>query len=386
MKRAFKKPKKVNKGAPSGFIISLLFHVAAFAVAGIFVVFTVMKPKPPIFEAPVVQERPKMNLKKPIVKIKRSSTPKPASRIVAKIKLAKMPEISIPDLTGSGNGLLGGLGGVGGDGLSGMGGYSAPSVLGLTMSDGRDLVGTFYDFKRNRTGRVVGWENTQGKKESWLRAGTKFMESGCNPQIFSKYYQSAKKLYTKCLVVSPTYSSIAPSAFDSDSDNVGAGFWVVHYRGKLIHKDGVTFRFVCAADYFIVILVDNEIVWAGVWNTPERISDYRQLTSYAPRYGTRQFFIGNDRAMAGEWITLEPGVARNLDIVIGDENGECGFIIAVEEQGVEYEKSAQGGPLYPIFKTDVLSHDVVDQIFKDLPEGEVSVTNGPVFSELVSRG
>ncbi|MBN2683720.1 MAG: hypothetical protein JXR40_00440 [Pontiellaceae bacterium] len=385
MRKGSKKPKKVNKGAPSGLVVSLVLHAVIFAAASFWVVFIVIKPPPPVFVAPVIQERPKMNLKKPIVKVKQSSRPKPASRIVAKVKMAKMPEISIPDLTGTGDGLLGGTGGFGGEALTGMG-YTPASVLGMPTTDGRDLVGTFYDFKRNRAGRVVGWENTQEEIEEWLREVNKFIESGCDPRVFSKYYQSPKKLYAKCLVVSPTYSSIAPSAFDTNSDNVGAGFWVVHYKGKLIHKEGITFRFVCAADYFIVILVDSKIVWAGVWNTPERINDYRQLTSYPPRYDTRRYFIGNDRAMAGEWITLEPGVARNLDIVIGDENGECGFVIAVEEQGVEYEKSAQGGPLYPIFKTDVLSHDIVDQIFKDLPEGEVSVTNGPVFSELVTSG
>ena len=38
---------------------------------------------------------------------------------------------------------------------------------------------------------------------------------------------------------------------------------MVHYKGKLVHKDGITFRFVCQADYFIVIRIDGEIVWAG---------------------------------------------------------------------------------------------------------------------------
>jgi Ca-activated chloride channel family protein len=49
-------------------------------------------------------ERPKMSLKKPIVKA--ASKPKPASRIVAKVKMSQMPEINIPDLTGSGDALL----------------------------------------------------------------------------------------------------------------------------------------------------------------------------------------------------------------------------------------------------------------------------------------
>ena len=36
---------RVNKGAPSGLVISLLFHAAAFFIAGLFVVFTVVNKK-----------------------------------------------------------------------------------------------------------------------------------------------------------------------------------------------------------------------------------------------------------------------------------------------------------------------------------------------------
>lgn len=54
---------------------------------------------------PEAVERPKMALKKPIVT--KTSKPKPASRIVAKVKMApSVPEINIPDLTGSGDALL----------------------------------------------------------------------------------------------------------------------------------------------------------------------------------------------------------------------------------------------------------------------------------------
>jgi hypothetical protein len=38
---------KVSKGAPSGFVISLIIHDVAFFIAGLFVVFTVVtKPEP----------------------------------------------------------------------------------------------------------------------------------------------------------------------------------------------------------------------------------------------------------------------------------------------------------------------------------------------------
>ncbi|MBN2684881.1 MAG: von Willebrand factor type A domain-containing protein [Pontiellaceae bacterium] len=54
---------------------------------------------------PPPAERPRMALKKP--EVTATSRPKPSSRIVAKVKMApSVPEISIPDLTGSGDALL----------------------------------------------------------------------------------------------------------------------------------------------------------------------------------------------------------------------------------------------------------------------------------------
>lgn len=383
MKNPFKKSKKVNKGAPSGLVISLIFHGVAFFVAGLFVVFTVLPEKPPVFSPPPPVERPKMKLKKPKVKIKRSSTPKPASRIVAQVKMAKMPEIAIPDLVGTGEGLLGGLGGAGDGMFAGVPDVGTISIMGVDKTDGRDLVGTYYDFKRDRNG---GWdrEYTFAQTPEYLLIVNKFIKSGWNPASLSKYYHSPKKLYAKCLIIPPQLSEVAPAAFDPNPDEAAGGAWMVHYKGKLVHKDGITFRFVCSADYFIVIRVNKEIVWAGVWNTPSRYSDFQTLVGglYSPRFDTRGAFLGNDRGMAGEWITLEPGVAKDLEIIIGDENGECGFMIAVEEKDAEYEIGPQGRPILPIFKTSRLSHDMLDQIYKHLPEGEVSVTNGPVFSDI----
>ena len=375
MKGLFNRRSNISKGAPSGFVISLIFHAAVFMAAGLFIVFTVVTRPEPEFQPPVPVERPRMKLKKPKVKVRRSSQPKPSSRIVAKVKTREMPEIQLPDLMGTGEGLLGGTG-MGGEFLD-LPDIQQVSPLGSEESIGSDLVGTFYDFKRDRYGN---WKDV-ADVTTYLLIVNKFIEGGFNPRTLSQYYHSPRKLYATCLVVSPTWSSIAPSAFDTA--DAGGGYWMVHYKGKLVHRDGITFRFVCQADYFIVIRVDGEIVWAGVWNTPDRYEDYRYLMGplYNPRFEDRRQFIGNDRCMAGEWITLEPGVEKDIDIIIGDENGECGFIIAVEEEGAEYEKNSYGDPIYPIFRTSELSHDLLDQIYKDLPEGEVCCTNGPIFRD-----
>lgn len=390
MKNPFKRSKKVNKGAPSGFVISLIFHAVIFFLAGLLVVFSVTKNPEVEFTAPPPVERPKMNLKKPRVKIKKSSQPKPSSRIVAKVKTAKMPEVQLPDLVGTGDGLLGGVG-MGGEFMD-IPDIGEMSVMGTTESVGTDLVGTYYDFKRRRDGTWNGMaiKDPSNKfagvpasdKQTWLHDVYRFVKSGLEPTVLTKYYRSPRKLYSPCIVIPTTYSSVAPAAFDTIDS--GGSLWMVHYTGKLVHKEGITFRFVCACDYFIIILVDGKIVWGGVWYPEARWSDYMDLLGglYDPKLETRRGFIGNDRCMAGEWITLEPGVAKTIDILIGDENGKTSFCVAVEEKGVEYEKNKYGNPIYPIFKTEKISRDMLDQIYRALPEGEVSVTNGPVFNDL----
>lgn len=57
------------------------------------------------------------------------------------------------------------------------------------------------------------------------------------------------------------------------------------------------------------------------------------------------------------------------------------FFLAVEVQGVEYPKNRQGGPILPAFKTAEFSRDLLDAIYNELPEGEICLTNGPVFCD-----
>ena len=81
---------------PSAVLLSILIHVALFLLAGMLVVFTVVKKEEKTFVPPKAVERPKMKLRKPKVRIKKSSRPKPTTRIVSKVNRANMPDIQLP--------------------------------------------------------------------------------------------------------------------------------------------------------------------------------------------------------------------------------------------------------------------------------------------------
>ncbi|MEN7972300.1 MAG: von Willebrand factor type A domain-containing protein [Verrucomicrobiota bacterium] len=66
------------------------------------------------FEKPKAVERPKMKLKKPRVKVRKSAKPKPTTRIVAKRSQVGMPEIRLPEMSSVKEGFADTSGGIGG--------------------------------------------------------------------------------------------------------------------------------------------------------------------------------------------------------------------------------------------------------------------------------
>ncbi len=370
MKKFKKNGTKVNKGAPSGLLISLVFHGAAFFLAGIFVVFQVLPKEEPVFEAPPPVERPKMKLKKPKVKVQKSSTPKPSSRIVAKVKTAKMPEIQIPDLVGSGEGLLGGVG-LGGDFLE-MPEVKTLTLMGSTVSTGNDFVGTYYDFNRRSSGSFYSM-NTEEYQDVML----KFFLSDWDKKKLSKFYRSPTKLYSTCFMVPNIPSDLGPEAFGEIG---AAGYcWGVLYEGKLVHKDKVTFRFRGFGDDVLMVRVGGELVLAASW-PGSVIQEGCGWLSHSGESGV--YRLGSNKAQVGDWITLEPGVPQDMEVFIGEcPGGQFCAQLLVEVEGVDYERNNQGGPILPMFTTETPSWEMLDTIYEHLVRGEATLTNGPVFCD-----
>lgn len=361
------KKSKVNKGAPSGLIISLIVHAAAFFLAGLFVVFTVLPKDDPVFEAPPPVERPKMKLKKPKVKIKKSSQPKPSSRIVAKVKTAKMPEIQLPDLVGTGEGLLGGVG-LGGDFMD-IPDIGETTLFGDGESSGSDLVVTFYSLAMKRDGSFnsIDWRE-------YAPVLRKFVQSGWNKRVLSKYYQSDEKRYASTICIPPVASMLGPAAFGESKD---IGYcWVALYEGKLVSKDDITFRFWGASDDVLDVAVDGEIVLAANlgWNyiLCNTIGD--DWVSHAPN--NRKYQFGNEKLVGGDWIELKAGEPRDFKAIVGESpGGEFYAALLVEVKGETYPLNDFGSPIFPVFTTDPLSWELQDTILENLIEGEANVTN-----------
>ncbi len=222
MKRLIKKSKGIVKGAPSGFVVSLMVHAAAFLLAGMLVVFTVTQKEEKKFVPPKPVDRPKMKLKKPQVKVKKTAKPKATTRIVTKVKRASMPDIQLPEMSGMADGLVGGVGG-----FEIMPDLNEVTLFGGGQTIGNDFVGTFYDFKRDRLGKPV-----QMDPDTYRQLLKQFIIKGWRTSVFSRYYRSPRKLYTTTFAVPPVQSALAPEAF-GESDTIGY-CWAAHYKGQLV--------------------------------------------------------------------------------------------------------------------------------------------------------
>ena len=378
-----KNGQKLTKGGPSGVVISLALHAGAFLLAGLLVVFTVVNKEEKTFEPPAPVERPKMKLKKPKVQVKKSARPKKTNRIVTKVQKADMPDIQLPEMSGIGDGLVGGTGG-----FDLAMDISEITIFGSQQSIGNDFVGTFYDTKRYRNGT----KNHGISREETIQAIVNFMKRGWSPASFSKYYKSPRQLYTTTFAFPQVPASVGPEAF-GEKDIPGYG-WLAHYKGQLVHHEDIRFRFWAQGDNLIAVRVNGEISvlaswpgWAssatqnvephfnGLWNSP------------APSVN-RKYPLGNNYAVVGNWIDLKAGEPLPMEVIVSEMSGgiTC-FLLCVEVEGEEYPKNPFGfGPTLPVFKTEEIPLDLKEKIWASLHEGDASLETGPIFKDYLSKG
>jgi len=356
---------------PAAVVVSILIHAGLFLLAGMFVVFTVVKQKEVEFEPPKAVERPKMKLKKPKVKVKKSAKPKPTTRIVTKVRKASMPDIQLPEMAGMGEGLAGGIGG-----FDMMPDLEETSMFGSGQSIGNDFEGCFYNFNYDRSGRKIPMGS-----EKFFQAVHKFISSGWDVSKLAKYYRSPNKLYATHFMIPHIPAPMAPDVF-GEAGMEGFNYALL-YKGELVSHEPITFRFRGSGDSFIFVRVDGKTVLLASWEREGSfgLSDLWQSSSA----DNRKFFLAGQLASVGDWITLEPDTPLKMEVFFGEgRGGFTGVALAVEVKGEEYgQRGWQGSnPVFPAFKTEEFSQEsVIDDIYFHLPAGEVSLTNGPVFRD-----
>ena len=359
----------VAKGAPSGFAISLAVHAAIALLASVFVVATIIKPTPEGFIVLDIPKRPVMPIKPIKFRISKEARPEPSAHLVAQIRTDSTPDFRLQNLDGNGPSLLDGVD-LGGSDWGVLPDLPITPICDPMIGDtGNSLQVAFFNLNRRRDGTKINI----GYQE-YFAILRDFVRSGWDTSKLSKYYRSPNRLFATTIMIPITPSSLGPVAF---GENVNEGFcWVVYYRGKLVHKERITFRFWGAADDVLTVRVDGKVVLAAnySWEGADAHTIAQNWTSHAPN--NRVFRLGNDKMAGGDWITLEPGVPLDFEAIAGEgPGGEFHAQLLVEVKGEEYPLNDRGAPIFPIFAMEEPSWALQDSILENMFAGEANVTN-----------
>jgi hypothetical protein len=373
MKRLIKKTKGVVKGIPSAVLLSAGIHILLLFVAGGLVVFTALNKVEKKFVPPPPVARPKMDLKKPQVKVRKTSAPPAARHIVSK-SVQVMTDLQLPDVSGiSGSGLGGGLGGI-----DLMPDVSDLSVFGGTKSVavGNDFEGTFYALNMTRDGT---FEETDFA--TYYDIIKRFLDHDWSPNVFAPFYRAPKKLYTTQFMIPWTDSGLGPSSFGLGWETLFDPYrWLVHYKGKIKSKKGGTYRFWSAADDTLFVRVNRKLVLNGTWGEFQK-----DVYDWNPESEEHlQHYMSHIEASVGNWFTLEAGQVVDMELLMGEVNGgqtSCILLIEDKAESAYYSRRASDDmPILPVFRTAEMSERIKTEIKYATPKDEVDLEGGEIFN------
>lgn len=349
MSKLTKKLKGMVKKTSGAVLFSMAVHGGLLLLAGGLVVFSVVQKPEKKFEPPPPVRRPKMELKKPKVKVKKQVQPKAAQRITLK-NVQSVTDIQLPDVSS----MIEGLGGGVGD-FELMPSPSDVSLFGArsSISVGNDLEGTFYSLVLDRSGKFNGIG--AGDYPQILR---RFYDSGWNPRSFAPYYRWPQKLYTTFVFIPTIGFEHVPRSFGIP-DEVNAERWVVHYRGKMMAHESGSYRFWGKGNDVLAVRVDGrEVGFLGLSRVAHIASEWRSSAEEDRKYYTGKLTMG-----VGDWFELEANKSVDIDVVIGDYSGaDTQATLRIQKKGEIYPKNRDGAPVLPVFKTAEIPRHLKDQI------------------------
>ena len=380
MKKIVKRTKGLIKGAPTAVVVSAAIHVGLLLLAGGLVVFNIIKKEETQF-VPHKVERPKMQLKKLRVKVKETVKPrKTTERITSSRQSKTMQDIQLPKMGGMGAGLDEGIGG-----FQMVSDLSQMGLMGTDRSVGNDFEGTYYYLKLKRNGTPYpGMSYEEGANDPFSglfneKVG-EFLHAGWDPAVFDPFWRSPKKLYATQFFVPPVGSTLAPEKFGDTDRTHEAADWLGHYKGEIGYKTGGRFRFWGIGDDIMFVRIDGKIVLDACWNNVYD-ANWGDWRSSAEEH--RKYQIGTTRFRVGDWFELKPGVPVEMEVLFGESPGG-GFMamLCVQQEGVDYPERdiPGGGPFLPVFKTMETPEHLIDEMGYTLPEAQVDLRGGPIFS------
>jgi hypothetical protein len=257
-----------------------------------------------------------------------------------------------------------------GTGKGGGGGF------GSTQRSSGGLEGTLYDFKQKPDGGQISY-NTADPAEFVDRA-LRLQRSRFSQSALSRHFRAPNSLFLTHLAIPNSDASDGPSFFGA-KDSIQPSGWLAHYRGKVTVPRTGTYRFSGLGDDYLVVLVNGRMRLAACWSDIQpAIAGRWDATEPTGRF---QSHIDGMRLVYGDWIPLKSGESIELDIAIGERpGGKVGFVLHIEEKGVEYPIDPNGRPVLPLFATAPFSEEEKARIISSFGSYQINWDQVPAFS------
>lgn len=233
-----------------------------------------------------------------------------------------------------------------------------------------------YDFKKKRNGEDVPYEIANPTE--FVERAVRLQKSDFSEPSLSRYFRAPQSLFLTHLAIPFSNAESGPSFFGADGDIKPSG-WMVHYQGRITVPRSGTYRFSGLGDDYLVLMLKGRMRLAACWSDIQPAIAER----WEPTKPTGEWLgpFGNMRLVYGDWVHLSEGEVIDIDLAIGERpGGKVGFILHVEEKGVDYRKDSQGRPILPLFATAPISHEEKQRITSEFGSYEIEWENAPVFS------
>lgn len=257
---------------------------------------------------------------------------------------------------------LGSPGKGGGTGGIGTGPRKKPrtgkgSLFGFEETQENDLIGTMIDLKLDSTGKKP---TGIGDTDTDFYGAVRSLLSGSRVQdgAIRKYFVVPKKLGATQIFIPVCDAAEAPKVFQV-ADKVKPNFWVIRYRGRFAAPVTGKYRFVGKADDLLWVAVDGKTVLEAHWDVNNFLTAWRPK-DHVKEHSVYDFMEGNtegDRERAflayGDWMNLEAGKPKDLEILLGEYGGGRFFAVLMMQSWEEENRKtgSKERPLIPLFVT-----------------------------------
>ncbi|MDF7800357.1 hypothetical protein P4C99_12840 [Pontiellaceae bacterium B1224] len=384
-----------NHAKSSAAMVSLGIHAVLIVVAISFVAVRVYVKNEQVFEAKPVS-RPNMKLKKltvPVdVKKKKVQKPKLRKTIVSKPKTKSM-DIKMPEISG----IKGGTGYMDGGGLGSIGFSLDIDLFGGSKGSGNELEGTFFDLKMDSKGKpsdlaveITGdkakdAELEKQKNREFVEVIRNFAGSWNPKRLEGRYFKAPKSKFATTFMVPYMKAEEAPKAYGVD-DVVEPRRWVAYYNGKIAAPETGRYRFWGIADDILMVRIKGDLVIDANYPSQDLTNNKDQHRGRVTGWlsddsRSRQFKSSKEQGyVIGDWFHMTKGRPIDMEVLIGELPGGWFYCrLLIEQEGVEYPKSADGRPILPVFKLQEIPENLLPQMKLD---SGAATAEGPTFGVL----